>query len=147
MNNPLSYESGPQSSHAARPPEYYLQTIDPEIRASFTPEQVAAIRHVLTIAIPKPAPKLVDLRFSVDLILSRFYVVLLVGKDRRKQNRSYLPEPVARLGNTLAAIVLLIGLNLLITLVLMLFVYLAKSAIGIDLFPSEHLADQLKKLS
>lgn len=147
MNNPLRHESVSQSSYAARTPEYYLRTIDPEIRSSFTPKQMAAIQDILAIAIPKPAPKLVDLRFSVDLVFSRFYLVLFVGKDRRKQSRSYLPEPLVRLGNSIAALVLLIGLNLLISLVIVLLAYLIKSAIGIDFFPSEHLADQVEKLT
>jgi hypothetical protein len=142
----LRHEFIPQS-RLARTPDFYWQAIDPEMRASFTPGQTAAIRAVLSAALPKPAPKIVDLRFSVDLILARFYVVLFVGPDRRQQQRSHFPEPMARLGNGIAAILLLISLNLLVSLVILLFLYLIKSAIGIDLVPAEHLADQLEKLN
>jgi hypothetical protein len=126
--------------------EDHWQTIAPEVRASFTVEQTAAIRAVLAKAMPQPHPKLVDLRFSVDLMLARFYVVLFVGQDRRQQRRSYLPSPVARIGNMIAAMILLLGLNLLISLFIFLFAYLTKSALGIDLFPSQHLADQVEKI-
>lgn len=135
-----------QVGERARTPDYYLQTLDPQIRAGFSPQQLEVIQYLLEAAIPKPSPKLVDLRFSVDLIISRFYVVLLLGKDRRSQKRAYLPEPVARLGNLVVAIMLLIGLNLVLSLFILLFAYLVKSALGIDLFPTEHLADQLRKV-
>jgi hypothetical protein len=153
--NPFRHESIPQSnksqsnksqSNRARTADDYWQTIAPEIRATLTAEQTVAIRAVLTQATPQPNPKLVDLRFSVDLILARFYVVLFVGKDRRQQKRPYLPARMARVGNIVAAVILLLGLNLLISLFIFLFAYLTKSAIGIDLFPSQHLADQVEKI-
>jgi hypothetical protein len=141
-----SNESVYSSNYRTRTSEYYIEMLSPEMQASFTSEQTAAIQTLLKAAIPQPAPKLVDLRFSIDLIVSRFYLVLFVGKDRRSQNRAYLPEPMTRFGNLLAAIMLLISLNLLISLFLLMFVYLVKSAMGIDLFPSEHLSDQINKL-
>jgi len=137
--NKLSYR------YIARTPEYYLQRLEPSVLGSFSPSQQQVIYDLLTSAIPRPAPKLVDLRFGVDLIFSQFYVVLFVGKDRRRQKRQYLPERVARWGNAIAAILLLMGLNLGITLILFMFAYLVKSAMGIDLTPG-HLADQLNRL-
>jgi hypothetical protein len=77
--------------------------------------------------------------------LGRFYVVLFVGKERRRGVRSYLPARATQVGNAIAAIVLLVGLNLLITSVLFLLLYLLKSALGIDLFSGEHLIDKLNK--
>ncbi|MCU0524346.1 MAG: hypothetical protein MUF72_05930 [Elainella sp. Prado103] len=142
-SHPLQTESIQPSRYLSRTPEDYLQQLPPELRSSFSEEQVSAVRELLAAAIPKPAPKLVDLRFGVDLIASRFYVVLLVGKDRRRQRRSYLPEPMVRVGNGIAAVVLLLGLNLLISLIIFLLAYLVKSAVGIDLFPDSHLADHL----
>lgn len=135
-----------QPKYLARTPEYYLQMLEPEIRSSLTSAQVESVKRLLEAAIPQPAPKLVDLRFGVDLLISRFYVVLFVGKDRRQQKRSYWPEPIVRIGNAIAAIILLVGLNLLISLFIVLMAYLVKSAIGIDLSPDSHLADQLQKL-
>lgn len=144
---PLHTESISQARYLTRTPEFYLQTLQPEIRTSFTLEQSEAIQSMLASAIPQPAPKIVDLRFGVDLILSRFYVVLFVGKDRRKQRRSYLPEAMTRLGNALAAVILLVGLNLLVSLFIVLFAYLVKSGLGIDFFHNGHLADQIQRLN
>lgn len=143
---PLKKEIVNQPQYLARTSAYYLDLLDAEVRSSFTAPQLEAVRQLLEAAIPKPAPKLVDLRFGVDLLVSRFYIVLFVGKDRRQKSRLYLPEPMVRLGNAIAAVVLLIGLNLLISLFIVLLAYLVKSAIGIDLVPGSHLADHLQKL-
>ncbi|MDY6936883.1 MAG: hypothetical protein SWY16_04380 [Cyanobacteriota bacterium] len=132
-------------AYADRTPEDYINGIDPEIRSSLNEEQLAEIRRAIDSAIPKPAPKIVDLRFVVDLVLTRFYVVLLVGKDRRKKPRKYVPNQMAKVGNTLAAIVLLVGLNLTISAFLFFGAYLVKSAFGIDLFPG-NLRHQVQKI-
>lgn len=141
----LQTESVNQRSYITRTPEDYLQRLDPDLLASFDVEQLHAIRSLLAAAIPKPSPKIVDLRFGVDLVISRFYVVLFVGKDRRKQPRFYVSESVSRIGNAIAAVLMLLSLNLLISLFVLIFVYLIKSALGIDLFPQEHLLDQIHK--
>lgn len=133
------------SDYRLRTPDDYLQGMDADILHSLNPRQREAIERVLLDAIPKPSPKIVDLRFTVDLILSRFYIVLFVGKERRRGSRSYLPQRATRVGNAVAAIVLLVSLNLLITSILFLFLYLLKSALGIDLFAGEHLIDKLNQ--
>lgn len=128
----------------AKTPEHYLQQIEPQILSTFTPEQLNAIKTILNHAIPKNSPKIVDLRFDVDLMISRFYIVLLVGKERRKVKRRYVTHGITKLGNFIAAILLLIGLNLMVSLVIGLFFYLLKSAVGIDLFHQGHLVDRIK---
>lgn len=87
------------------------------------------------------SPKIVDLRFTVNLLFSRFYIVLFVGKDRRKQQRSYPVSRWTRLANIVAAVILLLGLNVTITGSLFIAGYLVKSALGIDIFPHSHLRD------
>ncbi len=145
--NPFRSELVTRASYPNRTAEQYFEALAPKLRDSFTPEQTEAIYALLQAAIPKPSPKLVDLRFAVDLVLARFYVVLFVGQDRRQQKRSYVPNSVSRVGNALAAVLLLLGLNLLISLFVLLSVYLIKSAAGIDLFPDAHLGDQMQRLS
>ncbi|MEM9135951.1 MAG: hypothetical protein AAGB01_01185 [Cyanobacteria bacterium P01_F01_bin.42] len=78
-------------------------------------------------------PKLIDLRFVVDLLLARYYVVLLVGRDQRSRPRKV--EGVNRVLNVIVAVLLLLGLNILLTSFLFLLAYLLKSAVGIDLLP------------
>jgi hypothetical protein len=134
-----------QSPQAIRKtPEYYLSQIEPHILNSFNAEQIHSVKNILNQVIPKPSAKIVDLRFTVDLILSRFYVVLLVGKERRQGSRNYPVTGITKLGNIIAAILLLIGLNLLISSFLFLLLYLIKSAIGINLFDG-HLIDKIKQ--
>lgn len=127
-------------------PQDYFDQLPPEIQHSFSAEQQLAIATLLESAIPKPSPKLVDLRFGVDLILTRFYVVLWVGRDRRHQRRSHPVESkVAQLGNLLAASVLLIGLNLTLSAFILLVLYLGKSALGIDTLPG-HVSETIKRI-
>lgn len=141
MKQPSPHPSVPSRQSV----DYYLDRMEPAILASFSPAQLQAIQAALAAAIPQPSPKLVDLRLGVDLLFSRFYIVLFVGKDRRKQRRHYVSERISRFGNAIAAISLLVSLNLLVSLVILLFTYLSKSALGIDLLPQEHLKDQLQK--
>jgi len=138
-------ESIHRSNYTTRTVEYYLNTIDPFILKSFDPQQLQAVTKTLDAAIPRPSPKIVDLRFGVDLIISRFYVVLFVGKEQRRYQRQYFSKGVSRVGNAIATVLLLIGLNLFISLLIFLLLYLVKSALGIDFFPHEHLGDKLKE--
>lgn len=90
-------------------------------------------------------PKLIDIRFGVDLVVTRFYVVLMVGKDRRDQNRTHVVKGWTKLGNTLAAVLLLLGANLAISGFIVLSLYLLKSMLGINLMPG-HFTEYLKPL-
>ena len=116
-------------------PAIYLAQIDPVVQASFTAQQRAEVARVIDLAIPKPAPKLVDLRFNVDLLISRYFIVLMVGKDRRRAPRDRPTSRLTQFGNWFAAIVLLLGFNLTLSISLFMLAYLIKSALGIDLLP------------
>ncbi len=144
-NSSYNHEQVNSGSYIHRTPSYYLDKIEPSILANFTPEQLQVITSILNQAIPKPSPKIVDFRFNVDLVISRFYIVLFVGKDRRKKQRRYVTEGIARVGNAIAAIILLIAANLVISALILLFAYLFKSAIGLDFFPG-HISETVKKL-
>ena len=133
------------NNYITRTPSYYLDKLSPDILASFTNEQLQAITSILDRAIPKPSPKIVDFRFTVDLIFSRFYVVLFVGKDRRRKQRHQVTEGIARIGNAIAAVMLLLAANLVISAVILLFAYLFKSAIGLNFLPG-HISESFKKL-
>lgn len=134
-----------RSQGRSRTVDDYLDYMANDVRASLDRYQMSEVRRLLAIAMPKPSPKIVDLRFTVDLILSRFYVVLFVGKDRRGRQRQYRAGALTRVGNFIAAVVLLVSLNLLISLFIFMLAYLMKSAVGIDLFQGEHLMDQVEK--
>ncbi|MEI6428081.1 MAG: hypothetical protein WCO45_06775 [Pseudanabaena sp. ELA607] len=121
--------------YTTRTAQDYLALIPLEVRQTMTEAQLNAVEQVINMAIPKPVPKLVDLRFDVDLLLTRLFVVLMIGRDRRKVTRKY---PITRLNkylNICLAILLIIGLSFLISAGVILVLYLIKSLIGIDLFP------------
>lgn len=132
------------SDYRSRTPSYYLEKIEPYILASFNPEQLEAVTFALSQAIPKPSPKVVDFKFVIDLVFQRFYVVLFVGKELRRKQRQHAPEGIARAGNVIAAAILLIGTNMVISALILLFVYLLKSAIGINFFPG-HISETFRK--
>ncbi len=135
------------SSYRNRTPDDYLNQIDPDILSSFNSKQVAVIKTLLKTAIPKQSPKIVDLRLTIDLIFSRFYLVIFVGKERRRGQREYPVRKITRFGNIVAATLLLIGINLMISLFIFLVLYLIKSALKIDLFPGGSLIDWLNSLN
>lgn len=129
----------------AKNTSYYLQKINPNILNSFNPQQLDAVNSIIEELLPKPSPKIVDLRFVVDLIITRFYVVILVGKERRQTQRQYFPRKFSKFGNIIMASMILIALNLLITCGIFIFIYLIKSSLGIDFFPG-HITENMEKL-
>lgn len=132
---PTVADANDRPQYLEKTPEHYIEQLPLELRSSFTEPQLKAVRQLLEDSIPKPGPKLVDLRFWLDLFAYRFYIVLFVGKDRRKQTREDRLEPMARKGNVIVALMLLIGLNLLISVFIILIALLIKMGIGLSLFP------------
>ncbi|PZV10122.1 MAG: hypothetical protein DCF32_00530 [Leptolyngbya sp.] len=116
-------------------PATYLAQIDPQVQASLNTEQWTELERVVGLAIPKPAPKLVDLRFEVDLLISRYFIVLMVGKDRRRVPRNTPVSKLTQFGNWVAAVLLLLGFNLALSTSVLMAAYLIKSALGINLLP------------
>ncbi|MEB3210788.1 MAG: hypothetical protein VKL39_05515, partial [Leptolyngbyaceae bacterium] len=84
---------GRDVAYERRTADDYINMMNAEVRASLTDVQLDAVHRLVTAALPKPSPKLVDLRFGIDLLVSRFYVVVFVGKDRRQRRRDYVPSP------------------------------------------------------
>ena len=145
--SPASDAETQQIAYIQRTADYYLHQINPKVLDSLDEAQRYEFKRIINRAIPKPAPKLVDLRFTIDVLFSKFYVVLLVGKDRRQRpRRRRLSSRLTRASNWLAAVILLLSLNLLISASVFLMAYLIKSAVGINLFPG-HVSDTLQKIS
>lgn len=122
------------TSYSSRDANYYMYQIPSPTLNKLDQEDWENIKLVINSAIPKPSPKIIDLRFVVDLIITRYFVVLLIGKDNRKQQRQYQVSRVTKVANVIAAILLIIGMSLLISGMTILILYLIKSALGIDLF-------------
>lgn len=129
----LFNSSAARPSERQRTPADILSCMAPTVRDSLSDHQLTEVERLIDLALPKPAPKLVDLRFDIDLLVSRFFIVLFVGKDRRKAARNHAVSRLTALGNWMAAVVLLIGVNLAVSLSLLMLAYLVKSALGINL--------------
>jgi len=119
---------------------YFYEQIPPPIKMGFSYEQKRAIKSVLQRAIKVPSKKVVDIEVTF-WFFKRFYLVVYLGLDKRKKIR--LLD-----GYDLATLVKY-GLHTLITLLLWLStlfvmfaaIYYAKSTIGIDIFPEQHIED------
>lgn len=123
----------------------YLRRIPESIRKSWSMEYHQEVEEIIKFVIPRPAPKMVDIKFNVNLGISKFYIVLLMGIDRRNQNRQNIPKGFSRIGNWIAGILILIVLNLAISLVVFMAAYYIKSGLGINLFKNEHLIDKVNQ--
>jgi len=117
-----------------RDANYYMHQIPAIILEKLSLEERNNIQAVIETAIPRSTPKLIDLRFVIDLIFARYFVVLLMGRDLRKQQRQYQVSGITKIANIVVAILLIISMSLLISSVTILVLYLIKSALGIDLF-------------
>lgn len=85
--------------------EHYFKRIDPRMAASFTAEQCAAIKEMFGArGVAKHA---VELRRSVPIGRQRYYLVLLLGRERRAFDRLFsegaISKPFNILGYTITA--------------------------------------------
>jgi hypothetical protein len=135
-----------QSVYEFQPEPNPSSGADLSVLQGLTPEQWIALEKFVLERRTKTHPKLIDIRFVVDVIFSRFYVVLMVGKDRRDRTRNNPVTRLTRIGNTVAAILLLLGANLVISMVILLTLYLTKSVLGFDLMPG-HISQQIEHWS
>lgn len=124
-----------QNNYNNRDVNYYMNQISVQILEKLSVEERENIYSVIQTAIPRSTPKLIDLRFVIDIVFARYFVVLMVGRDIRKQQRHYQVSGITKIANIIAAILLVIAMSLLISSVTILVIYLIKSALGIDLFP------------
>jgi hypothetical protein len=131
-------------SYNSRDADYYLHQIPLQVLEKLDEAEREQLKSVIHTAIPKSSPKLIDLRFVIDLIFTRYFVVLMIGKDRREQDRRHEVKGFAKFANVVAAILLIIAMSLLISAVTILILYLLKSALGIDFFKG-HITEVLFK--
>ncbi|MBT9312749.1 hypothetical protein [Leptothoe kymatousa] len=138
----INSQRGNQKSQPAREPgtrgartaDSLLTLVNPAVAQEFSGQQWQEMRRIVNLAMGKPSPKIVDLNFTVDLIISRFYFRLLVGEDTRHKNRRQ-QSTGSRIGNLIAAVGLIIALNVVVSVSVVVIGYLVKSAIGVDLMP------------
>ncbi|MBD2187207.1 hypothetical protein [Pseudanabaena mucicola] len=130
--------------YTSRDADYYMHQIPLETLEKLSNDERDQLKSIFRNALPNTTPKIIDLRFVVDLVFTRYFVVLMIGKDRRKQQRHYEVNGVTRIANIIGAVLLIMAMSLLISAVTFLLLYLLKSSVGIDIF-SGHITEVLFK--
>ncbi len=123
MRSPVEDTETPQLQHI-------LSRMPEQEAASFTEAQ----RQALSLALRASTRHAVDFRpvMKIPLLPWSFYLVLLVGRNRRYMSpREQLLATKTLIGVLVSAIVILSLLGLLV-------MYLLKSALGIELIPGHH---------
>ncbi len=64
--------------------QQFLGRIPPETAATFTNTQLTELKRVLSNRLTKY--HIVDIRISIPLLKQRFYVVLLIGREKHLKN-------------------------------------------------------------
>lgn len=110
----------------------FLRTLPPDVAASFTPEQLAGVQRAFGLRHGPRHP--FDLRRSIWTPWGRVYLVLLVGPERRSDERRAIERVLAGLGRAADAMVST-TLALCLLLGALGVAYALKLALGIDLMP------------
>ena len=109
----------------------FIRRVGPKLAATFTPEQLAAVRLAFSArAIGRHA---VDWRRTFRVLRRGYYVVFLLGRDSRGDGRRE-ERPPGLVAQALVLIVLSFWLAGAIAVIAGLL-YVAKTALGIDVFP------------
>jgi len=144
------------NDYSLRDADYYMDRIPNAIIEKLSIEEHKNLKDVIASALPKSSPKLIDLRFVINLIFARYFFVLLIGKDRYKQwakvqditelydtypyntyryrISSSHTSPFTKIAHRVTALLLFFAMNLLVSGFIILFVYLILSFLGIHLF-------------
>lgn len=127
---------------------YTLNKIDPDVLATMSEEQIAAIKAAL-LASEKGSRHKIDIRFSIPLYFARYYVAFFAGRDRRRS--TYLAELYKQQqGNKQASRIFIWFFMILIGIGFAVFIglynYYAKSESGIDIFSNLHLSDVISNI-
>lgn len=121
--------------------QHVMANIKPDVFKSLNLLQIQAIERALSDSAPfRRHP--IDVRLNINLYFLRFYLVFLIGRDRRQSIRQMERK---RWFNA-SAISLVGSLYLLFCLslpVIFALLYALKSWLGIDLIPNAHLSDFL----
>lgn len=123
---------------------HVYNSIDEDIRNTFTPRQVHAIETA--IRANKPYQKHpFDVRGVIPLYFLKLYFVVLMGRDKRSatKNREAKRRVRTAISSALLSFYLL---SCMLIPVLLMLLYLIKSFAGIDLLPTIHLWDLLPSL-
>jgi hypothetical protein len=120
-----------------------LARIDPDVLASLTEHQFRSIRDAIDASRPIRRHS-IDVRGTIPLGFTRWYYVLLAGRDRRTDAREQEARRKRLLGAVAGAVVLTGVVLVPVTVLLVLVGYAIKSFLGLDLAPDLHLIDVVR---
>lgn len=103
-----------------------MERMPEDIQDTFTDEQLMHLK--IAIGARQWGNHAVDLRGVIKLFKYRYYYVFLAGRNRRKLTSK--EQKVAKFGQ---AVILSVAVSFVI-LIILVTLYLAKSALGIDIF-------------
>ncbi|MCU0656077.1 MAG: hypothetical protein MUF64_12735 [Polyangiaceae bacterium] len=113
-----------------------LRQLGPELLASFTDDQRCRLERALFACRPLQRHP-VDIRGVIPLFFWRFYYVLLLGRDRRRRTQQQELERRKQAG-LVADLIFALSVILQVLAVVVVVLYLIKSALGIDLLKKHH---------
>ncbi len=121
---------------------YFFRRVDPGVLEGLTPRQRDAIADALRRSGPREHA--VDLRWTINLVFDRFYVVLLAGRDLRRRQREATNRARSDTKKVIRSLLLLAAFMLPALLVLGILLYGLKCLLGINLLENKHLMDLLQ---
>ncbi|NUN63870.1 hypothetical protein HCU40_03680 [Pseudanabaena biceps] len=122
-----------------RDAEYYMKGISDNILDKLNDDEKGELKSVIYSAIPHSSPKLIDLRFTVNLLFRRYFFVLLVGKDHHRKSLRPRTEHIkhsnlfVRIVDKTMAVLLIATISVLANLFVLSIVYVVASTLGIKL--------------
>jgi hypothetical protein len=115
--------------------QQFFARIPPKTATTFTDTQLAALKQVFKERISKRHA--VDIKLSMPFFKQGFYIVLLLGKEKRAKKRlqAAISQPVNSILLTISVLVLITSL--------LGSLYIFKMTSGMNLFPNQEI--QIKK--
>ncbi|MEX2242897.1 MAG: hypothetical protein WD716_03520 [Fimbriimonadaceae bacterium] len=110
-----------------------VEEVPSTVRATMSEEQLKAVRSAAD------RRHAVDLRFTVPLVFTQLYFVLLIGKDQRREGVAVQKERRARAGLYISSFAAGVIATVIVA-VIAVTMYLLKSKAGINVFP-DHVRD------
>ncbi|MEH2420382.1 MAG: hypothetical protein V7K48_05370 [Nostoc sp.] len=116
--------------------QQFFICIPPQVAATFTDAQLTELQKVFKERVSKRHA--VDIRLSIPFIKKRFYLVFLLGKEKKlKQNRK---ETIFTHVNS----ILLIRYCLVLITFLLSALYIVEMVLGINTFPKKEIQEFVK---
>ncbi|WP_335215009.1 hypothetical protein [Nostoc sp.] len=118
--------------------QHFFASIPPQVVATFTDDQLTELQKVFRERVSKRHA--VDIRLSIPFNKKRFYIVFLLGKEKRsKQNRK---DTIFTPVNS----ILLIRYCLVLITLLLVALYIVEMVLRINSFPYKQIQEFVKYL-